>query len=61
MENCKIMAKFILDIKEGKTDCDKCPFVAYDTGEATCCMPDGFINCDLYDLSTMSNTHKIEE
>ena len=55
------MAKFILDIKEGKTDCDKCPFVAYDTGEATCCIPDGFINCDLYDLSTMSNTRKIEE
>ena len=49
------MATFIIDIKEGKTNCKDCPFVHFDDyGETSCCIPHSFdIDCDKYDMGTM--------
>lgn len=61
------MAKFILKIEMGKTNCADCPF-SYESSLYS----DGYgcniaaansidINCGEYDLSTMKVTEKMEE
>lgn len=50
------MAKFIIEIKEGKTKCNNCPFAFWDCGEWACgCdhyLKDN-IDCYNYDFNTM--------
>lgn len=55
------MATFILEIKEGNTKCENCPFVHFaDTGETSCCILNTFdIDCDKYDMGTMQIIEKI--
>lgn len=56
------MAKFIIDIKDGNTKCENCPFIHYDdNGESSCCLPKTFdIDCDKYDMCTMQIIEKID-
>ena len=54
------MATFIIEIKEGKTKCEDCPFVHIDYyGASTCCIPHTFdIDCEKYDIGTMQIVEK---
>lgn len=54
------MATFIIDIKEGNTNCKDCPFVHFDdNGGTSCVCPNTFnIDCDEYDMGTMKIIEK---
>ena len=44
--------KFIIEVEEGHTLCDECPF----NGRETCCYPyllDKVMGCEKYNLATM--------
>lgn len=44
--------RFIIEVEEGRTLCDKCPF----NGRETCCYPyllDKVMGCEKYNLATM--------
>lgn len=53
-------AKFIIEVKEGQTFCEKCPFHALVEDENGYC-GNSFdcLNCEDYDLTTM-NIYKLE-
>ena len=47
------MARIIIDVKEGKTDCDNCPFAFCDSdGDIICGNPiENILDCDKFDLN----------
>lgn len=46
------MAKFILDVQEGATQCEHCPFADSEICENTVWLDEGF-DCRKYDFSTL--------
>ena len=54
------MATFIMDIKEGNTNCEDCPFAHFDDyGGTSCGIRHTFdIDCDKYDITTMQIIEK---